>query len=242
MKTSLKNQLFSHSNYTAYISKFILLLFFLGSSYTLSFAQDCPPPQAGCTTVASFTTVVEIPSYPNCPIAVNYDLRICQGEFQIFNISFLDDVFCGPLNMDIMEIFFGSDVTALEQEQFLAKLISEIETVIADRIFSSAVSAGPIALYKCEGGLTTFTASFYRGSCVSLCVVGGGGGPTFVPISCGTTCCVKRIEYCLDANDQTVTTTTVEQVVPGECFAFALPQCPPGSLFQSPCFELCETE
>ncbi|MEM1323284.1 MAG: hypothetical protein AAGG75_23665 [Bacteroidota bacterium] len=235
--------LFSKFSHPAYLVKCTLLLLFFVSAATVSEAQ-CPPAEPGCTPTQTFTATVNTPNYPDCNLTVTYDLRVCQGEFQIFNIRIVTGTGdCFDFISDVLGIFFGPDPTLLNQERFLATLIEQIETEVANQLFDAAVAAGPAILYNCNSGLNTFTAKFYRGSCVSFCVTRNSetGAIGFVPLSCGTTCCVKRTVYCLDDAGNVQVDVTVDQVIPGECFTLPRPTCPAGSLFQSPCFELCET-
>lgn len=229
--------------------KLLLLLGFFISSLSVYAQTDCFPEndQVLCTEIIkNLVDIVEHPDYPGCPLTVEYDLRVCQGEFQIANLSILEIPFgseeCGPLVSDILGAFFSGD--QLRLERVLTNLWSGTEEALADLLFAEALAGGPLALFYCGTGLQTFTAGFYRGSCVSTCVsVNQKGGIRFVPVSCGTTCCVLKREYCIDpVTGEEVIAESVEQVNPGECFLFERPECPEGSFFQSPCFELCEND
>jgi len=229
--------------------KILLIVGFLMTSLSIEAQTDCLPEddQALCTDIQeNIVDIVEHPDYPGCPLTVEYDLRICQGEFQIANLSVLEIPFgsdeCGPLVSDVLGAFFSGD--QLRLERVLTNLWSGTEEALADLLFSEAVDDGPLALFYCGTGLQTFTAGFYRGSCVSSCVsVNENGGIKIDQVSCGTTCCVLKREYCIDpeTGEQIIAEST-EQVNPGECFLFKTPECPEGSFFQSPCFELYEND
>lgn len=49
---------------------------------------DCFPDQVFCTETEELTATITPPGYPECEVEVTYDLRVCQGEFQIANVSF----------------------------------------------------------------------------------------------------------------------------------------------------------
>lgn len=229
--------------------KLLLLLGFLIASISVYAQTDClPEDQIGeCNQIReNLVDIVRHPDYPNCPLKVEYDLRVCRGEFQIANLRILEipygSVGCGPLVSDVLGAFFSGD--QLRLERVLTNLWSGIEEALSDLLFAEAVAGGPLALFYCGTGLQTFTAGFYRGSCVSTCVsVNEKGGIKFDPVSCGTTCCILKREYCIDpVTGEQVISESVEQVNPGECFLFERPECPEGSFFQSPCFELCEND
>lgn len=225
----------------------LAVLFFFSFSATAQ--TDCYPNEFGCTDIETFSITVTIPNYPDCPISVNYDLRICQGVNQIANVTVtaipFGDPGCGDFLSDLLGVIFGGD--QLATERLLTYVFAEIETAIANNLWQEtldvSIANGTTALLQCGQGLTTFTSSFYRGSCVSFCFGRNDEGAlTISQISCGTTCCRKNLNYCLGEDGEVVITESTEQVNEGECFTFDLPQCPKGSLFQSPCFELCETE
>ena len=223
------------------LTRFISCFLIIGLFSTVSIAQQCPPDQPGCTDWETFTATVSIPDYPECTLTVNYRVRVCQGIFQIADISFFTDVFaCGALISDAFGVFFGGD--QLAQERFNARLIAQVETEISNQLFEQARAGIPDALLLCGSGLETVTTNFYRGSCVSFCVSRDDDGSIgFNSISCGRTCCVKSIVYCIDpVSSQTVTTETSEPLNSAECFSLPIPSCPGNSLFQSPCFALCE--
>ncbi len=225
-----------------------IIFAFMLSTSSLFGQTDCFPNEFGCTDIANFTETVTIPNYPGCEITVNYDLRICQGVSQIANLTVtaipFGDPECGSLLSDIIGVIFGGD--QLATERFLTTFFAAVETSLSDLLWQQtldiSIANGTTALLSCEKGITTFTASFYRGSCVSFCFGRDEetGALQISQISCGTTCCRKNISYCLGPDGEVVIEESTEQVNDGECFQFELPQCPEGNLFQSPCFELCE--
>jgi len=201
--------------------------------------------QQGCDEIEPdvilFTTH---PDFPSCRLTIEYDLRVCQGEFQIANVSVsigqVQDVEC-DLNFSIFNNFFGG--SQLDLELFLLSFWSGIEEQIANSIWEETLASGSTAILEC-GNFDTFTAGFYKGSCVSFCVgMRPNGTLTINQQSCGRTCCVERREYCLDpVTGETVIEISTEQLIPGECIFLDLPVCRGESLFQSPCFAVCEGE
>lgn len=227
---------------------FIIILFTsLGFSNQILSQTDCLPKQLGCTAVQSFTATVNIPAYPNCPITLTYDLRICQGVSQISNVVIQSIPYgnpgCNQLLTDVLSFVFGGNQVQLQV--FLTTFWSAVETAIADQLWQltlqGAIANGTASILKCNGGFTTFTASFYRGTCVSFCFgQSKEGGLKISQASCGTTCCKKSKNYCLNDQGQVQITESVQQLNPGECFTQSLPSCGEGNLFQSPCFDLCQ--
>lgn len=204
-----------------------------------------PDPDKLCVDeISRFTLFTTHPDFPSCRLTVKYDLRICQGEFQIANVSVsigqLQDPECN-LNFSIFNNFFGG--SQLDLERFLTSFWTGVLDQIADNIWEETLNSGSTALLECGNNVNTFTAGFYRGSCVSFCVgMRPNGTLNINQVSCGQTCCVERRSYCLDPNTgEAVIEITTEQLNEGECFALNLPACREGSLFQSPCFELCES-
>jgi len=209
---------------------------------------DCFPKPFGCTDITTYNATVEVPGYPGCEIGVTYDLRFCQGVAQIGNLSITSISFseCADLISDFLDVIFNG--TELQQERFFTVLYADIETSIVNSIFQevydSAVANNTLPLLYCNGGVTTFTASFYKGSCVSFCTgMGKDGTFTVTQVSCGELCCVKNISYCINQKTGEVETeVSTEPLTSGQCSPFPSGQCPKGTINQSPCFELCETE
>jgi hypothetical protein len=215
------------------VLKSLLILGFITASLTIYSQTDCFPNQPGCTEIATdLQDVIVLPNYPGCPITVTYDLRVCQGESQIANVSVGlpdDGGACGVLIMDALEALFSGN--QLNSETFLKNFWSAVETEIADILWETTLaSVGTnTQLLYCSDGLTTFTAGFYRGSCVSFCFSRDPelGDLNIDLVSCGQTCCVKRRAYCLDpSTEELVLVETTEQVNEGECILLDRPECP----------------
>ncbi len=235
----------------SFVKRAFFILFSLSCGVNLILSQtDCFPIQKGCTRTQSFTAVIEVADYPECPISVSYDLRVCQGVSQIANVSVLAIPFgtipqCSDVIVDLLQAIGG---TSLQLETFMTRFWSSIESGISDQIFQQTLQAGQtnntLPLLYCGSGLSTFTAAFYRGSCVSFCFNQDDRGALSVSqISCGSTCCVEKKTYCINpSTGNTVISTIVEQVAPGECISITPPSCQGNTIFQSPCFELCVTE
>lgn len=212
---------------------------------------DCfPQSSIGCTPIASnLTATVGVPGYPGCEIIVFYSLRVCQGEFQVANVSVQSVPFsnpaCGQFISDFLGVAFGGN--QLRFERFLTLFWAGVEAQIADLIFQGALqnaqTNNTVPLLYCGTGLNTVVVTFYRGSCISFCVGNAAGSLTISQASCGTTCCARKFTYCIDpATGGTEVTEVTFQTNEGECITFALPACPGKTLFQSPCFKLCEIE
>ncbi len=206
------------------------------------------PDSLGCTPIEELTATITPPGYPECEIEVTYEFGVCQGVLQIANVSFssVPAGICEDFILDLIDTFFNG--TELQLERFLTDLYFGALDQIADMLFQEAldeaIANNSLSLLYCDSGLNTFTVGFYAGSCASFCVGRNDVGEFAIDlVSCGPTCCSLNKTYCIDAaTGETVVEESVEQVNPGECLATPLPQCAAGSFFQSPCFEICETE
>jgi len=232
--------------------KCLFLVTFFALSPLLAEAQsqqpDCFPDVIGCTQIEELTATITPPGYPECEIEVTYEFRVCQGELQIANVSFssVPAGICEDFVLDLIDTFFNG--TELQLERFLTNLyfgaLDQIADMLFQEVLDEANSNNALPLLYCDPGLSTFTVGFYAGSCASFCVGRNDAGEFAIDlVSCGPTCCQLNKTYCIDAaTGETVVEESVQQVNPGECLATPLPQCAAGSLFQSPCFEICETE
>jgi hypothetical protein len=213
-------------------------------------AQACPPNQVGCTQEAVFNTSVVPKGYPSCTLTISYKLRVCQGEFQIYGLTVTQlGTGCTQFLTDVLNLFLATEPNAIAQGEFVRTFFRSVYTQIGDQFFQIAVDSGPAGLYFCDNPNTkTFIASFYNGSCVSLCVGRNSttGSVVIDPITCGSTCCKYKREYCIDpkTGEKKVVETTTE-VVAGNCIGQTKPGCTIKSevtpLFQGPCLPVCSS-
>lgn len=213
-------------------------------------AQSCPPSQSGCTDEQIFNTTVVPQGYPTCTLNVSYKLRICQGEFQIYGLSVTQvGVGCTQFITDLFSLFLTNEPDAIAQGRFIRTFFRSVYTQIGDQLFAIAVAGGPVDLYLCDNPNTqTFTASFYNGSCTSICVGRNNlsGSVVITPVNCGATCCKYSRTYCLDpVTLQPVVKEKTEEVNPGNCFSQTKPECVPQKgvtpFFQGPCLPVCSS-
>ncbi len=231
---------------TSKIYLIVALFLFIGGIKNAFAQTDCLPVDISnsCTSIERFTLASTHPDFPSCRLIYSYDLRFCSGRLQIANvtvtISQVQDPECS-LTFSIFDNFFAGSV--LELERFLGDFWSSALGQIADNFWAETLSSGSNAAFTCRNGIETFTVGFYRGSCISFCVgMRPNGSVEINQVSCGQTCCQELRNYCLDSQTgEEVVTIVVEQQNEGDCFPRDLPACKEGSLFQSPCFELCET-
>jgi len=221
---------------------------FLSLSLSMSVIgqNNCLPNTLGCVDVGITTNTIFIASHPTCPITLTYDLRICAGVFQISNIRnvlipFNQD--CNQLLTELFSAFFSGN--PLLQQTTLSAFNLDLETAIANLIwqqtFNSSLASGTTGLLRCNGGITLFTVSFYRSACASFCVGKSvEGGISITQALCGTACCQKNINFCLDDNGMVQTTESIAQITPGLCITSNIPACGEEAWFQSPCFPICQ--
>lgn len=125
---------------------------------------------------------------------------------------------------------------------FIADLFLQGSVAISDEIFAAILEAGGLGLYNCDGGLRTFTAAYYHGSCTASCVSRDDiGAIDFRLRICDQdVCCERNRIYCLnDSGDVVVDESTAVSSGGAQCFNTAEVRCPEGTLFTSPCFFNC---
>ena len=213
-------------------------------------AQSCPPAQTGCTPEATFTTTVVPQGYPTCTLTVTYKLRVCQGEFQIYGISVSQlGMGCNQYLTDVIALFLANPIDVNEQGAFIRRFFRSTYAQIGDQLFNIAVAGGPADLYLCDNpNSKLFTATFYNGSCSSICVGlnNSTGSIVITPVNCGNTCCKYERTYCIDPiTGLTKVVETTTEATPGNCFSLPAPACGAETgvtpLFQGPCLPVCSS-
>ncbi len=211
-------------------------------------AQSCPPSQFGCTDEATFSTTIVPKGYPTCTLSISYKLRICQGEFQIYGLSVSNlGVGCTQFITDIISLFLTNEPNPEAQATFARRFFNSAYTQIGDQLFDIAVAGGPLDLYLCDNpNSQTFVASFFNGTCTSLCVGRNNlnGSIVFDNVNCGNTCCKYSRTYCLDPKTlEPVVKEKYEEANAGNCISQTRPECEKQAnvtpLFQSPCIAVC---
>jgi hypothetical protein len=207
--------------------------------------KDCFPIQPGCTKFVDFNTEIEIPRYPGCKFRADYKLRICQGVAQIgtieFGIANGGDPNCSTFISELSNEFFNGTPASLII--FLTSLYSSVETEVANDYFNQTIAGTPPDYWNCSNpNRKIASASFYRGACVTFCIAQTAEGQLRISTGvCSSACCVKSMTCCVNDLGQKVITES-STLVPGSACANIPPSnsCPEGTLFQSPCFELCK--
>lgn len=211
-------------------------------------AANCFPPGDGCEGEQPFTTFFTLDDFPSCTLQVDYILRVCGGEFQ-FTIDKISQQFpplgdCDEFQSKLFALYYGGGggLGGADFSLFIADLFLQGSVAIGDEIFASILEAGGLGLYNCDGGLRTFTAAYYQGSCTASCVSRDDKGAIDfrLRICDQDVCCERNRIYCLnDSGDVVVDESTAVSSGGAQCFNTAEVRCPEGTLFTSPCFFNC---
>jgi len=230
--------------------KILALFLFVAISGSI-YAQGCGDlfealeDNQDCTgNIEQYSADVELPSYPGCTLTVNYEVTECQG---VRNSRIVD--FEYPSNdpdvlacLDFVVDFFNASNN--DDASFFQGFHRELLEAISDIQFQRFLGTGPIAQFivDCETGIKRFETNWYDGACTSYCTVRGDDGQElYIPVSCGSTCCIKRYSYCFNNTTGEIEKDVISigEVVSGGCFFTDRPQCPNNTEFQSPCFANC---
>lgn len=210
---------------------------------------DCVPdeiqdPLHPCFNSFMYTinTPIILAQYPNCVFDVSIDVRVCYDflgrpiNYLIFDWRWTTSpFFCTNFLNDVINAFNNNTITS-----FIAIYDNSMLNAIEDYFFNQAVQQGGSTFYYC-GTNPPLKIGFYRSNCYRYCFGVLNGQWTIRRSVCGTSCCERKTEICIDPITKKVDKkTTVRNL--SSC-SYIAPQpnwCDIPNASTTDCIQLCE--
>lgn len=185
---------------------------------------DCPPGNntAGCTGPSSFSMPITV---DGCEFIVTANFRICFAGIRVIGII-VEDMTWVPANTQACtDLFEEIDVLPPSQKQAALDDLHAQLSLLLEQSLVNSVLINVVAI-PCGSPNANVTTSFFERDCRAWCLDGtdvGGGGFQLSYVPCGSSCCERKSEYCIDPAGNLVTiTSNVERV--GEIEQCTAPQ------------------